>query len=323
MRLIGLLLLALAIVLAWAKAPERSAESLVAAWAPPPSDFAPWHDMVVHFRDQGPRNARPPVVLLHGTASSLHTWEGWVQDLARSHRVITLDLPGFGLTGPWLGRDAGRPYNAEEDARFVLDFLRQRGVERMVLGGNSLGGEVAWKAAALAPERVAGLILVASAGLPLGATPEQPSGAPGQTRLPSWLGSAPVQWLGEHLLPQSLVTRSLHQLWGDPARLTATSTQRHFELMLRQGNRAALLQRLAQWQPGRDVAQLRNITAPALILWGDRDPLLPVDQGRLMAQLMPRAELVVLPGLGHVPQEEDPPHSLPPVLRFLNQNPSL
>lgn len=317
MRLIGLLILALAIVLAWAKAPERSPESLVAAWAPTPSEFTPWHDMVVHVRDQGPRHARTPVVLLHGTASSLHTWEGWVRQLSEHHRVISLDLPGFGLTGPWRGRDASRPYNAEQDARFLLDFLRQQGVERMVLAGNSLGGEVAWRAAVMAPERVAGLILVDSAGLPLGAGPQLPAGDRPGNRFPSWLGAPPVQWLGEHLWPQSLVTRSLNHLWGDPERLSERSIQRHFELMLRQGNRAALLQRLAQWQPGQDAHLLGTLAVPTLVLWGEKDPLLPLEQGQLMTQSIPGAELVVLPGLGHVPQEEDPIHSVIPVLSFL------
>jgi len=322
-RLAGLGILALAIMMAWSTAPERSVTSLVARWAPPPSDFAPWHDQLVHWRDQGPRGDPTPIVLLHGTADSLHTWEGWVKVLARERRVITLDLPGFGLTGPWTGRDAGRPYTGDSDARFMLDFLAQQGVHRMILGGNSLGGEVAWRAALLAPDRVTGLVLVAAAGLPLdlseaaggGAAP-MGSGGP----LPNWmsglLDSAPMRFLSEHALPRRFVQWATEATWGEPTRTPATLVDRHFELLQREGNRAALTQRLAQWRSGDATDQLPRVRVPTLLLWGGRDRVLPPIHGRTMRDLLPDAQLVVFEALGHVLQEEDPQATVTPVQAF-------
>jgi pimeloyl-ACP methyl ester carboxylesterase len=85
-------------ILNWA--PDRPVSELTARWAPPPSTFIEVAGMKVHMRDEGVRDDPSPIVLLHGTAASLHTWEGWVEALKNRRRVIRFDLPGFGLTGP-------------------------------------------------------------------------------------------------------------------------------------------------------------------------------------------------------------------------------
>src|SRR5512143_1060546 len=86
------------VVFNWA--PDRPAEALAPRWAPPPSKFVDVAGMRVHIRDEGPRDDPRPIVLLHGTSSSLHTWDGWAHALQGERRVIRFDLPGFGLTGP-------------------------------------------------------------------------------------------------------------------------------------------------------------------------------------------------------------------------------
>lgn len=128
------LLVVVAIASTWA--PDRSVDSLKARWAPPPSRFLPLQGMLVHVRDQGPRDDPLPIVLIHGTSSSLHTWEGWVGALDRTRRVITMDLPGFGLTGP----DSDGDYRISRYVRFVTGLLDTLNVKRCVFGGNSLGG---------------------------------------------------------------------------------------------------------------------------------------------------------------------------------------
>ena len=109
-------------------------------------------------RDEGPRGDPTPIVLLHGTSASLHTWEGWAHTLKAQRRVISLDLPGFGLTGPFSGRYTPDDYRGDTYARFVIDLLDTLQLPRVVLGGNSLGGEIAWRVATLAPERVDRLV---------------------------------------------------------------------------------------------------------------------------------------------------------------------
>ena len=134
--------------------PDRSVESLKARWAPPPSQFISVAGMQVHLRDEGPRDDPSPLVLLHGTSASLHTWEGWTQSLKGQKRVIRFDMPGFGLTGPSSDGD----YSIESYVAFVATVLDQLNVQNCVLAGNSLGGYVAWATALAHSERVQRLI---------------------------------------------------------------------------------------------------------------------------------------------------------------------
>ena len=119
-RAAGILLVLASVGFALSRAPDRPVETLIARWAPNPSDFIEMDGLIVHFRDEGPRDDPTPLVLVHGTGASLHTWEGWARALRRQHRVISFDLPGFGLTGPLPEGSPERAYGGDHDARFVL-----------------------------------------------------------------------------------------------------------------------------------------------------------------------------------------------------------
>lgn len=285
--------------------PDRSVEALSARWAPPPSQFLELEGLRVHLRDVGPRDDPAPVVLLHGTSASLHTWEGWVTELAPRHRVITLDLPGFGLTGPWPDGDL----SLGRSLRVIEALLQRLGVERAVLGGNSYGGRLAWEYAALHPQQVVKLILVDAGGYPRHST-----SVPLAFRVAEVPGLRRVM---ELVLPRGLVERSVRDVYGDPARVTPGLVDRYFELALRPGNRAALVQRMQQVPIEGDVSKLRRLEAPALVLWGGRDRLIPPEDARRFAADLPRARLAVFEGLGHVPHEEDPVATAREVEAFL------
>ncbi len=309
LRLFGVLLVASAVVLALSRAPDRPVESLVARWAPPPSDFVDVKGQVVHLRDEGPRHDPLPIVLIHGTGASLHTWAGWVRELRGQHRVISLDLPGFGLTGPFAGQYPRDDYQGDRYARFVLDLLDQLKLTRAVIAGNSLGGEVAWRTAWMAPQRVAGLVLVDALG---------PAFTPESVPLGFRIARMPVVGhISQGYLPRALVAQGLADVYAKPERVSTELVDRYFELTLREGNRRALTLRLQQMVPGEDVARIATLQQPTLILWGDRDRLIPPVAGRQFQQMIAGSRLVMLEGLGHVPQEEDPVRSVVPVKAFL------
>ncbi len=308
-RIIGVLLMLTALAVPLSRAPDRAPETLVARWAPPPSDFIAVKGQAVHLRDQGPRADAAPIVLLHGTAASLHTWEGWATALSKERRVITLDLPGFGLTGPFAGQYTPDDYRGDTLARFVIDVLDQLGVPRFIVGGNSLGGEVAWRIASLVPGRVQRLILVDASG-----TAFQPDSVP----LGFVIARLPVvRRLGEYLLPRALVAQGVMNVYGDPGRVTSDLVDRYYELTLREGNRRALGLHLQQLEPGADSARIAALKLPTLILWGQRDHLIPLAQAAEFKRLIAGSELVVFDGLGHVPQEEDAPRTVGEVRRWL------
>ena len=309
-KLLGLLLLATAIVIALSRAPDRPVQSLVARGGAPPSDFIDVNGQIVHVRDVGPRQDPTPLVLIHGTGASLHTWEGWVQALQGRRRVITFDLPGFGLTGPFGGRYAPDDYRGDTYARFVLDLLDTLKVPRAVLGGNSLGGEVAWRVAAMAPARVERLVLVDASG---------PDFEPESVPLGFLLARAPVlNRLTEHLLPRALVAASVANVYGDPQRLSPELVDRYFELTLREGNRRALGIRLRQFVRGEHAERIATLRQPTLILWGGRDRLIPPSVARTFQTSIPGSRLVVFDELGHVPHEEDPARTVEAVRAFLD-----
>jgi len=308
-KVLGLLLLATAVVIAVSRAPDRPVQSLVARWGAPPSDFIEVNGQVVHVRDVGPRHDPVPVVLIHGTGASLHTWEGWAQALQARRRVITFDLPGFGLTGPFAGRYAPDDYHGDTYARFVLDLLDALKVQRAVLGGNSLGGEVAWRTAVLAPARVERLVLVDASG---------PDFEPLSVPLGFLVARTPVlNRLTEHLLPRPLVAASLTNVYGDPQRVTTELVDRYFELTLREGNRRALGLRLSQFVRGEHAERIATIRQPTLILWGGRDRLIPPAVGAAFQRAIAGSRLIVFDELGHVPHEEDPARTVEAVQAFL------
>jgi pimeloyl-ACP methyl ester carboxylesterase len=264
---------------------------------------------LVHYRDEGPRGDPTPIVLLHGTSASLHTWEGWVAALRGTHRVITFDLPGFGLTGPFTGQYTRDDYRGDTLARFTLDFLDQLHVKRFAIGGNSLGGEIAWRVASLAPDRVSKLVLVDATGYAF-----QPEHIP----VAFLLASVPVvNRIGEFLTPRAIVEDSVRDVYADPSKVTDALVDRYFEMNLREGNRHALSLRLSQMEAGKDLDRLARLHLPVLVVWGAQDRLVPPVNAQKFVHDIPGATLVMLPGLGHVPQEEDPARSVVPVKAFL------
>ena len=308
-RAFGILLMLTALAVTLTHAPDRTVDSLVTRWAPPPSDFMYVKGQFVHYRDEGPKTDPTPLVLLHGTAASLHTWQGWAGGLHARKRVITFDLPGFGLTGPFTGEYPPDDYRADNLARFTLDFLDALHVQRFSIGGNSLGGEVAWRVAATVPARVERLILVDATGYAF---------VPGHVPIGFQVARIPVfNRLGEFLTPRSVVEESVRDVYGDPSRVTGALVDRYFEMLTREGNRRALNLRLQQMATDLAPERIRALKLPTLILWGAQDRLVPPVNAQHFHADIAGSRLVMLPGLGHVPQEEDAQASVAPVRAFL------
>lgn len=312
LRAVGFLLLLISLSVAMTRAPERPVLSLVPRWAPAPSDFIELQGQLVHLRDEGPRSDNTPIVLLHGTAASLHTWEGWVSELRGTRRVITVDLPGFGLTGPYASTDANADYSIANYVRFVLALMDQLKLQRVVIGGNSLGGEIAWQLAAAAPQRVAALVLVDASGYAI-----QPESVPLGFQLAMLPGA---RYLLKGILPRSVVRQSVESAYGDPSKVNDDLVDRYFELCTREGNREALVDRLAQMRPGAQAELIAKLKLPTLILWGGRDHLIPAASAERFAADIAGSELHVFETLGHVPQEEDPADTVAVLKNFLSRH---
>jgi pimeloyl-ACP methyl ester carboxylesterase len=308
---VGLLAVLAGVGVGMAWAPDRPLETLTARWAPPPSQFIDIGGMKAHVRDEGPREDPQPIVLLHGTSASLHTWDGWVAALKTQHRVIRVDMPGFGLTGP----TPDGHYGIKVYTDFVKSLLDKLDVKQAVVVGNSFGGYVAWKTAVDHPTRVSKLVLVDAGGYDYKA-----QSVPIGFRLAQIPAFKPIF---ANTLPRGMVESSVRNVYGDPSRVTPDLIDRYYELTLRAGNRDALAGRFAQSKGGEFEAQIKDVRQPTLIIWGRSDKLIPPDNAERFHKDIAGSRLVMFDGLGHVPHEEDPKATVAAAQEFLTLWPSL
>ena len=283
--------------------PDLSVEDL-ARYAGAPSQFVEVDGMQVHYRDRG---QGPAVLLLHGSNASLHTWEDWTAQLAATHRVVAVDLPGHGLTGP----HPDDRYTTRDTAAFVEAFTDAVGLDRFTLVGNSMGGRSAWAYTLLYPERVEGLVLVAASGYPA-------TGPPGFVyRLARVPGFGAVV---TRLTPRWLIASQLRSAYADPEQVTDERITQYSDLLRHAGNRDATRARLLSDPDDADLrGRLGAIAVPTLVLWGEQDTWVPVAHADRFAEDIPDAEVITYPDLGHLPMEEGPEATVEDLIRFLER----
>ncbi len=258
----------------------------------------------VHVRDQG---SGPAILLVHGSNASLHTWEPWVERLRERYRIITLDLQGHGLTGPI----PNGCYSSECMVETVEAVRAKLGIERMAIGGNSMGGAVSWRYALTHPERVAALILVDSAGAQVKAERPPPIGF----RIATMPG---VRTLAETITPRAMIEASLEQSVSVKSAASPEKVTRYWELLRYPGNRQATLDRFATPRSPVTEAMFAPLEdVPTLILWGREDRLFPPAAALWFKRALPNAKLIIYDGVGHIPQEEVPDRSATDLMAFL------
>lgn len=284
---------------------DRSVDDLKTVYAPAPSKFIRVMGMDVHYRDEGNPTDSLPLVLIHGTGSSLHTFEAWAAALRENRRVVRMDLPGFGLTGPFPDRN----YSMEQYVQFVAAFLAARDIGHCILAGNSLGGQIAWNFTLEHPDRVAKLILIDASGYAIKST---------SVPLAFKIARTPVlNKILTFITPRAVVASSVLNVYADKSKVTDALVDRYFDLSLRGGNRQALIDRMQMPFDSGAVRQIKTIHQPTLILWGDQDGLIPLESAYRFQKDLPNDTLVILKNSGHVPMEEDPEESLEAVLGFI------
>ena len=282
-------------------------EQLTSKWMYKTSSFVDVNGLRVHVSDEGANNSAVPIVLIHGTGASLHTWDGWVSELKNERRVIRFDLPGFGLTGP----EPDNNYTIEQYTNYVVGILDSLGVSEAIIAGNSLGGYIAWATAVRYPNRVSKLVLVDASGYPYEAESVPIAFKLSQNKL--------AKLLLKNFIPKFVIRSSVENVFGNPALVTDNLVDRYYELTLREGNRAAIKERFVQTQPGELRKLLPKLTIPTLILWGAKDKLIPLKLGKRFEKDIPNSSLIIFDELGHVPHEEAPQITVSPVLDFINE----
>jgi pimeloyl-ACP methyl ester carboxylesterase len=262
-----------------------------------------------HYRVRGPADA-PVLLLLHGSNATLFTWEPWATRLSDRFRVVSVDLPGHGLTGATANRD----YTTTGMVAFVKAFADKLGLENFSLAGNSMGGGVAARFAETYPDKVDALILVDAGGMP----------SKMGDRIPIAFKLLRYSWLQSvmaHLDPKPLAREGLDDAIVRKAVLTEQMIDLYADMARMEGTRQATFERFNEFDLGEANWIKDHVGAlkmPVLILWGEQDHLIPVAAAATWHDAIPGSKVIVYADTGHIPMEELADQTARDVRSFLN-----
>ena len=270
-------------------------------------DMAPDSGLSLHYETYGHGK---PVVLIHGLGVNSFTWRHLIAPLSQHHRVITLDLKGYGMS-PKPDDDM---YSLYDQSRLVSQFIIEHDLRNVTLVGHSYGGGVALASAVYLsrahPGRLERLVLIDSIAY--------------KQSLPMFVRLLATPILGPllvHLVPETRQIRSIMELtYYDDRLIENESVELYAQSLRSPGAKNALLSTARQILPSdiEEFAQMyRELRVPTLILWGKEDEIIPLSIGQRLAFDLPNATLKVLADTGHAPQEESPKETLRLIEGFL------
>ena len=255
----------------------------------------------------------PPVLLIHGLGCSSFTWRKLIPALARTHRVIAIDLKGFGRSAK--PEDTG--YAAEDQAALVAAFIKEKNLEGVTLVGHSFGGTVALRTA-IRPDMqrhglLARIVVIGAPALP-GSVPLHMD----LVRLP-----AVPDAIAEQLSPEIMARFLLNTAIRDDDAFSADVVEGYAAPYRDKGAVGAFLataRSIVSESDERKIAALyRTLPQQSLVIWCRKDPIVPLRSGKRLSKTLPRSRLALLDGCHHLPQEEKPEELLRVIQSFLSQ----
>lgn len=267
----------------------------------------------IHIRDEGKTNGEA-IILIHGSNDSLHVWAPLITRLGQDYRILTLDLPGHGLSGPHNDHD----YSASAMSEAVTALVQHAELENFTIGGNSMGGWVAWRYTLDHPEKINRLILIDALGAP------RPDNIPApKLNLGFQLLRNPItRPFIRYITPRSIVKKSLNQTIFNTSIITEELVDRYWELMRYPGNRKATAVRATLDYENHYADRLNEINKPTLILWGQEDPLTPVYGAEFFHGAIKHSKKIIYNQIGHMPMIETPDRVSTDITHFMQTHPA-
>lgn len=291
----AIIVLIIGIGLSMAITEDIPRQAMVEKYATPQSKFMDWgNGDRVHYRDQGKTDG-PVLLLIHGSNASLNTWDGWVDELSDEFRVISVDLPGHGLTGAMHNTD----YLAADMGDFIIAFCERLKIDTIIYAGNSMGGRIGLDVAFKKPELLKALILISSAGM----RPDPDEETVGAFRLTR---SALGRQILRHVTPRSIVEDTIRKIVYDPEQfVTPEKIDLYWEFMRMEGSREANIKRFSGYAAQEQIdLPLHQIATPTLIMWGAHDTLIKPKYGQRMHAAITSSTLIIYENAGHLAMEE-------------------
>ena len=267
----------------------------------------------IHYRDEGDLY-KPAIILLHGFNGSLFNFERMVPLLSKEFRLISIDLPGFGLTGAVPSMD----YSTQNSILVINELTSYLGMEKFSIAGNSMGGGIAWRYALENPEKTQSLVLLASSGI---YSPEE------RLQIEESERESPLVWklmrsnFVSYFLslytPKFFATQGLKTSVYDPNLATEEIANQFHELTLMQGSREAILSRFSKQNYNDEKPDiLKKIQAPTLIIHGREDNIISFKSSINLDQYIQNSQLVIYPKIGHLPMYETPARVADDIKKF-------
>lgn len=254
--------------------------------------------------------AGPPILFLHGLGTSSHSWRHLIRPLSKNHKLILVDLKGFGKSP----KPIDSHYSIQDQAELIYKFILRKNLSQLTLVGHSLGGGVALltaiKLSERKPERLASLILISSASY--------------QQDLPLFVNILRKPLLGRLafclLSNKKKVRMILKTAYYDDKKVSKEEVQAYAAPLNSAGGENALIETAKKIIPSNIdevTAEYGKIQFPALILWGRQDKIIPLKVGEKLHQALPNSQLVIIDRCGHIPHEEKPHEAISIICKFL------
>lgn len=262
----------------------------------------------IHYKDEGNKEGKV-LVLVHGFADSLFTFDYMIPELENEFRLVRMDFPAFGLTG----KVPSNNYGPEAFVKVIHEVTNNLGIQKFSIIGNSLGGSAAWRYALNYPEQLEGLILIAAAGIKNEEDKER-------KLAPKAVNSPLTGWLFRYVMPKFMIGNILKNVFVDESLITSKNVDRFHDFLILEGSREAIISMSTSGgYKNNSKVEIRNITTPTLIIHGANDNIIPVRTHEYFLSEIVNSKALIYDGVGHIPMLEAPIRTSKDIKEFMNR----
>ena len=291
-------------------------EELEAKYATGASQFLTLDDGTrIHYRDEGNQLGQV-IVLVHGFNGSLFNFERLVPYLSEDYRLVSLDLPAFGLTGAIPSGE----YSTQRFMKTINQLVDSLDIDKFSIAGNSMGGGVSWRYTLKHPEQINGLILIASSSVRVAREEEADSDEDESSPL-AWrlLFSNLTRKILLFFTPKFFAEQGLKTSVYNQDLATKEWANQFHELVLLEGSREAIISMFSGDRFGTETPEIfKQISAPTLVIHGEEDNLIELDSVRHFEQNIPDVKVKIYADIGHLPMYEDPERTAKDIRGFID-----
>lgn len=284
------IVLVLACIIIFRKDNNIPYEVAVAKYQTEYSHFLEWKGIKLHYVDMG---EGPTVMLLHGYAGSFTNWNKLVDEFPEGYRLIIPDLPGLGLSQfPEVAEDEDFIALYTDFTKTIIETLD---LDSIHLVGNSLGGFLAWETALRNEDRVKDLVLLNAAGYSV------------EDLNAFFIKLTRTQfftYIAKKGIPRFMSAAAAKRCMGDPSKAEKSRLEAFHDLVNKEGN-LQVVAMLGNSGQAPDSTRISNIHVPTLIVWGDKDAIVPVEHAYKFNRDIEGSKLLIYEGTGHVPMIEN------------------